>query len=155
MTSIETLEERGPAHAGAPPEISGAMLRELRAVLGMSAVAFSDAIGVYPGTLIRWENEQQPMNNPRLVRLAVIGYLAEAVVSRALWSPFIRSAGRVVQAEEDARAALDAMREEVASLEAAVETLGTARARLVATGLAAAALAESKEAREFLGLKWG
>lgn len=152
----EAVDIQGVEDATGPaPEISGTELREIRRLLGMSATAFGDAIGVYPGTLIRWENGQQPMNNARMVRLAVLGFLSEGILSRLHWSPFVRSVGRMVKAEEDAAKALAKARKELEDLEATANALALARARLLATGGAAAALAGNKEAAKHLGASWG
>lgn len=137
------------------PEITGPMLRAIRQKLNMGVGEFGEAIGVYAGTLTRWENEQQPMANPRMVRLAVLGYLSQSVISRVRWVPFVRSTERLVAAEEEAKDALTNARLELLKLERAASALSIARARLIAQGEAASALASIKEAAKMAGADLG
>lgn len=137
------------------PEITGPMLRDIRKKLGMGVGEFGDAIGIYAGTLTRWETEQQPMANPRMVRLAVLGFLSQSVVSRVKWTPFVRSTERLIEAEKEAQEALATARIELLKLERAAEALSIARARLIAQGEAASALASIKEAAKMAGADIG
>lgn len=61
-------------------------LKSMREALGLTQGELARTLGLYPGTLSRWELGKQPVANPEMLAHAIFGVVARDIIDAAQWS---------------------------------------------------------------------